>query len=177
MTSDETMRSRTGRGWADWIRILDGWGAESRPHVEIARWLNQDQGVDGWWSQQITVGYELAIGRRVLGQRSDGRFTATATRTIGVPVEQLQETVTDDGLREQWLPRAPLRARASKADRTARFDWEDGSSRVAFWFEAAGDARARVVMEHERLPDAGTAAEMKAYWRTGLARLKELVEG
>jgi hypothetical protein len=133
--------------------------------------------VDGWWSQQITVGYEIAIGRRVVGQRSDGRFSATATRTVGVGVEQLQEAVADDGLREQWLPRARLRPRATKAERTARFDWEDGPGRVVFWFESLGDAKSRVAMEHELLPDADATVEMKAYWRAALVRLKELVEG
>jgi uncharacterized protein YndB with AHSA1/START domain len=177
MTSDDAMRSNTGRTWADWVRILDAWDAKERPHRDIARWLNQDQGVDGWWSQQITVGYEIAIGRRVVGQRSDGRFSATTTRTIGAPVEEVMDAVLDENRREAWLPGARLSPRPSKAERTARFDWEDGASRVVFWFEAMGDAKSRVAMEHERLPDKSTTDEMKAYWRAALGRLKELVEG
>jgi len=33
----------------------------------------------------------------------------------------------------------------------------DGATRVAVWFEAAGEGRARVSMAHQRLPDADTA--------------------
>ena len=177
MTSDVAMRSNTGRTWADWIRILDAWGAEDRPHRDIARWLNQDQGVDGWWSQQITVGYEIVIGRRVVGQRSDGRFSATATRTMAAAVEEVMDAVLDDARREEWLPKAPLRTRPSKAERTARFDWGDGDSRVVFWFEPMGEAKSRVAMEHERLPGKAKTDEMKAYWRAALGRLRDLVEG
>lgn len=177
MTSDDSMRSSTGRTWAEWIGILDAWGAADRPHREIARWLNQDQGVDGWWSQQITVGYEIAIGRRVVGQRSDGRFSATATRTMGAPVEEVMDAVLDENRREAWLPGARMRPRPSKAERTARFDWEGGASRVVFWLEPMGDAKSRVAMEHERLPDKSTTDAMKAYWRAALGRLRDLVEG
>ncbi|HEX6128493.1 MAG TPA: SRPBCC domain-containing protein [Candidatus Limnocylindria bacterium] len=177
MTSDDSMRSSTGRTWAEWIGMLDAWGAADRPHRDIARWLNRDRGVDGWWSQQITVGYEIAIGRRVVGQRSDGRFSATATRTIGAPVEEVMDAVLDENRRAAWLPNAPLTTRESKAERTARFDWEGGSSRAVFWFEPMGDTKSRVAMEHERLPDKATTDEMKAYWRAALGRLKDLVEG
>jgi hypothetical protein len=177
MTSDAALRKNTGKPWAEWIEILDAWGAEAKPHRDIARWLNRDRGVDGWWSQQVTVGYEIVIGRRVVGQRSDGRFSATATRTVAAPVEELMDAVLDEHRREEWLPGAPLRPRRSTAERTARFDWEDGASRVVFWFEALGEAKSRVAMEHELLPDKAETDRMKAYWRSALARLRELVAG
>jgi hypothetical protein len=177
MTSDSALRRNTGKPWAEWVRILDDWGADAKPHRDIARWLNRDRGVDGWWSQQVTVGYEIVIGRRVVGQRSDGRFSATATRTMAAPVEEVMEAVVDEGRRAEWLPRAPLSPRRSTAERTARFDWEDGASRVVFWFEGLGDAKSRVAMEHERLPDKAETDRMKAYWRSALARLRDLVEG
>ena len=177
MSSDAAMRSNTGKPWAEWVEILDGWGAEEKPHRDIARWLNRERGVDGWWSQQITVGYEIVIGRRVVGQRSDGRFSATATRTVAAPVEELMDAVLDEHRRGEWLPAAPLRPRRSTAERTARFDWDDGASRVVFWFEALGEAKSRVAMEHERLPDKAETDRMKAFWRLALARLRDLVEG
>ena len=35
MTSDAAMRSNTGRPWAEWIEILDAWGAEAKPHQAV----------------------------------------------------------------------------------------------------------------------------------------------
>jgi hypothetical protein len=174
--AEERVVEATGRGWQAWFELLDGWAAASRSHTEIARWLREEQGVDGWYAQSITVGYERARGLRAPGQRPDG-FAVGATRTIAVPVERLFEAFTDEPLRERWLPGADLRVRTATAPRTARYDWEDGSTRVIVGFEAAGDAKSRVALSHERLPDADTAEEMKSWWRERLTELKARLEG
>ena len=75
------------------------------------------------------------------------------------------------------LPGAALRVRTATAPRTARYDWEDGSTRVVVGFDAMGEAKSRVAVSHERLPDADAADEMKSWWRERLAALKPLLEG
>jgi hypothetical protein len=173
--AEERVLEATGRGWQAWVERLDRWGAAARSHTEIARWLREEQGVDGWYAQSITVGYERARGLRAPGQRPDG-FAVGASRTIAVPVQRLFEAFTDEPLRERWLPGADLRVRTATSPRTARYDWEDGSTRVIVGFEAAGDAKSRVALSHERLPDADTAEEMKAWWRERLTELKTRLE-
>ena len=173
--AEDTLAAATGRGWQAWFEALDGWGAASRSHTEIARWLRDEQGVDGWYSQSITVGYERARGLRAPGERPDG-FAVGASRTIAVPVERLFAAFTDDALRERWLPGADLRVRTATAPRTARYDWEDGFTRVIVGFEDLGEAKSRVALSHERLPDADAADEMKAWWRERLADLKSQLE-
>ena len=61
--------------------------------------------------------------------------------------------------------------------RTARFDWEDGATRVVARFTAKGAARSTAALEHERLPDPETAARMKAFWRDRMHELQRLLEG
>jgi hypothetical protein len=174
--ADERMIEATGRGWQAWFEILDGWNATSHDHTEIARWLMDEHDVPGWYSQSLTVGYEQARGLRAPGQRPDG-FAVGATRTVAVPVERLFDAFTDEALRERWLPGADLRVRTATAPRTARYDWEDGSTRVIVGFDAAGDAKSRIALSHERLPDADTAEEMKSWWRERLTELKTRLEG
>ena len=58
------MRNATGKGHGEWFGLLDAWGATDHSHTEIARWLNAEHGVPGWWSQNITVNYERARGMR-----------------------------------------------------------------------------------------------------------------
>lgn len=79
--SDEAVKAATGRDWAEWRTHLDAMGAAELAHIEIARLLSAD-GVPGWWSQMVTVGYERMIGKRALGQRCDGKFSASASRTV-----------------------------------------------------------------------------------------------
>ncbi|HEY9497520.1 MAG TPA: hypothetical protein VIQ78_00665 [Terrimesophilobacter sp.] len=83
--SDERLRAATGRVRAEWHALLDAAGAAGWTHPEIARWLYETQGVDGWWAQGITVGYEQAHGRRLPGQQADGTFSVTVTKTIAAP--------------------------------------------------------------------------------------------
>ena len=174
--AEERVVEATGRGWHDWLELLDGWNATSRTHTEIARWLREEHGVDGWYSQSITLGYERARGLRAPGQRPDG-FAVSASRTVAVPVDRLFDSFVDDALRERWLPGAELSLRTATSPRTARYDWEDGSTRVIVGFESAGDSKSRITVSHERLPDADTADAMKAYWRERLTELGSQLEG
>ena len=174
--SDEVIRRRTGRGWEEWFDLLDESGAIAKPHREIARWLQSEQGIDGWSSQSVTVSYERARGRRAVGEHADG-FAITASKTVAVPVERLYDAFVDESLRRRWLPDGELRERTATKPKSARFDWGDGATRVVVGFTAKGDAKSVVDIEHARLPDATEAERMKAFWRERVAALKEVLEG
>ena len=173
--SDEVIRRRTGRGWEEWFDLLDEWGALERPHPEIARWLREEQGIDGWSSQSVTVSYERARAGRAVGEHADG-FAVTASKTVDVPVERLFDAFVDPALRERWLPDGELRERTSTRPRSARFDWGDGETRVIVGFDAKGETKSTVSLAHERLPDAEAADRMKGYWRERVAALKPVLE-
>jgi uncharacterized protein YndB with AHSA1/START domain len=174
--SEAAIRKGSGHGWDHWLRLLDGWGATDRRHAEIARWLREEQGVDGWWAQSITGGYERARGMRAKHQFAEG-FAVTANRTINVPVERLMAAFTGAALRRRWLPDAPpLKRRVARATDVARFDWGDPPSRLTAWFEPKGGNKSHVAVEHSHLPDAASAERFKASWRTNLSALKELLE-
>lgn len=174
--SDDAARNATGRSWDEWFAILDSWGAVTRSHRDIARWLQDEHRVVGWWAQSVTVAYEQARGLRAPGQRPNG-WSVTASKTVGVPVERLFEAFVDESIREEWLPGAEMSVRTATAPKSARFDWEDGSTRIVAGFTDKGPEKSQVRMEHERLPDADTAEEMKAWWRQRVSALKELLEG
>ena len=174
--SDEVIRRRTGRGWEEWFDMLDEWGAVDRSHKEIARWLQEAQGVPGWDSQSITVSYERARGLREVGQHADG-FTVTASKTVNVPVERLYDAWVDATERARWLPESDrLRERTSTRARSARFDWDDGATRVVVGFESKGQSKSLAALSHERLPDSAEAERTKAFWRERVAALKEALE-
>lgn len=174
--SEAALTKATGHGWDHWLGVLDTWGAIGRPHGEIARWLMAEQRVPGWWAQCLTVGFERARGLRAVGENATG-FTANVSKTVGVSVERLFDAVQDEALRERWLPGAQMRVRTATKPRSARYDWEDGSTRAVFGFDRKSDDKATVSLMHERLPDAETAAEMKLWWRERFNALKTMLEG
>jgi uncharacterized protein YndB with AHSA1/START domain len=177
LTSDEAVRGATGRTYEDWFRLLDEADMTSRRHGEIVSELTDEHGVDSWWAQTITVGYERARELRPPHGGRDGLFSISASKTIDVPVERLFEAFTDEALRERWLPGGELRERTSQPGRSARFDWGDGATRVNVGFEPRDKGRSQVAVAHERLPDAEAAEQTKQHWRERLNALKALLEG
>jgi hypothetical protein len=173
--SGEAVRSRTGRGWDEWFALLDSWGARSRTHTEIARWLVVEHDVSGWWAQTVTVAYEQERGMRAPAQHGDG-FAAGASRTINVPAERLSAAFTDPRLRERWLPGATLNVRTNRPGKSLTADWDGGASRLSVYLTAKSEAKSQVAVQHQRLPDAGAAERQKAYWRDALTALKSLLE-
>ena len=173
--TSEALRQTTGRDYDEWFALLDSWGAPGRPFREISGFLTAEHGVSKWWAQKLIVEYEQARGLRPAGVRSDGTFTVTASKTVGVPVERLFEAFVDAKLRRRWQPGAKMRRRTAERGRSARFDWGDGS-RVNATFLAAGKGKSQVAVEHAKLSDAGAAEEMKTYWRERLSALKHVAE-
>lgn len=174
--ADAVIQANTGKTWDEWFAVLDRWGAVERPHPEIARWVHEEHGVDGWWAQGVTVAYEQARGLRAPGQRRGGQFEVNASKTVAVPVERLYEAFLDDERRERWLPGARFEVRTARPSRSIRANWGDGSTRLVVSFTARGDAKSQVALVHERIPDAETAEELKPWWRARVADLKRLLE-
>lgn len=171
------LKRATGRGYDEWFAELDEWGAPDREYREIADWLIGEHGFSKWWAQKVIVEYEQARGLRQPGVRADGTFTITASKTVAVGVDELFDAVIDADRRERWLPGAQLRVRASQPGRSARFDLPDDGTRLSVGFARRGDGKTQIDVEHQRLPDARTAQDRKAYWRDRLAALKDLLEG
>jgi uncharacterized protein YndB with AHSA1/START domain len=171
------LRRATGRGYAEWFELLDDWGAPGRPYREIAGWMTTTHGISNWWAQKLIVEYEQARGIRPPGVRRNGTFEVGATKTVDVPVARLYAAFVDNGLRERWLPGVTLTQGAATPERSARFGWEDGSTRLSASFTPLGDARSQVAVQHERLPNADKAAEMRAFWRERVSALKAVLEG
>lgn len=166
----------TARGHDEWFALLDRWGAPGRPFREIADWLEREHGLSSWWAQKLIVEYEQARGLRPSGVRPDGTFTVGTSKTVAVPVKWLYEAVVNPAERERWLPGVVLRERTSRPHRSVRFNRVDDGTRINVTFEAKGDARSLLAVEHERLPDPEIAEQTKTFWRERLTVLKTQLE-
>lgn len=177
--AEETIVERTGKRSGEWFAILDAWGGTERTHKEIAGQLTEVHDIEGWWAQSLTVMYEQARGMRAKGQRANGLFEATASKTVAVPVEELFDAFCDEGRRRAWLPDGGLSERTQRPPKGARFDWEDGTTRVIVTFDRKGDGgdKSVVALAHERIPDAESLEELKLFWRERLGVLKQELEG
>jgi hypothetical protein len=172
---DASLRQRTGKGWREWLRLLDAWGARERKHGEIASHLMGEYGVPGWWAQAITVGYERSRGLRAKHQTLGGTFQVSVSKTFPIGVAKLFRAFTEASLRSRWLERGMLKIRTTQRVKTARFDFRDGGSRVVVFFDPKKKNKTTVTIQHEKLPDAAVVEEMRALWRERLKRLGEVL--
>ncbi|HEU5113193.1 MAG TPA: hypothetical protein VFU96_07720, partial [Acidimicrobiia bacterium] len=102
--TDDTLRGATGRGWDEWCSILDAWPGHGDGHTAIATYLREEQAVEGWWAQTITVGYERITGLRLPHQQPDGTFTAGKSRTVAADAALIREMLLDDEARADLFP-------------------------------------------------------------------------
>jgi len=87
--SDAALKAATGCTWERWVRALDHVEAHTWTHRDIAKYVAEKYKVAGWWAQTVTLGYERIKGLRAVGQRRDGSFEASKSRTFAVPLTRL----------------------------------------------------------------------------------------
>lgn len=174
--SDESVRAKTGKGWDDWFRILDDAGAAKLAHAEIvmilARKYSKDVGP--WWQQMLTVGYERARGVRQTHETTAG-FVASASKTIGVDVQELYDAWADGRRRTLWLKGEKAAVKSSSHGKSMRLVWPDGSV-VEVRFSAKGRGKSNVALQHSKLPDQKAVDRIKAAWKGHLEALKGMLE-
>lgn len=175
--SDEALHEATGRTHEEWFALLDSWGAQEKEHGPTAAWLVEEHSMDRWWAQTVTIDYERARGLRPKGGHRDGTYDANASKTVAVSVGGLYQAIVDPAQRARWLPEAPLAQRTAQPNRSVRFDWGDGTTRVHFYLAEKSAEKSQVSLQHVRLPDAESAEVKKVFWRERLGALKQLLEG
>jgi len=170
--SDATVERATGRTWDAWLQLLDEWGAAQKSHPEIARHLEDAYGIDTWWSQSVTVGYERARGMRAKHERPDG-FSVNASKTFPVAVERLFAALTEEAERELWLDGIELRQRTRKPHSSARFDVLPGETRLNVSFFSRGQNKGVAQLQQERLANADEVEPWRAIWKAHMNALAE----
>jgi hypothetical protein len=171
--SDAAVAKNTGHPWSFWLRELDGHGADRMAHRDIAALVHDTYKVPDWWTQMVTVGYERIKGLRERGQRRDGTFEASKSRTYSVPVGTLYEAWFDAGIRRRWL-KPSVKVRTATAPKSMRLGWSDGSI-VAVGFAAKGSGKSNVAVQHTKLPDRAAAERLKKEWGELFTALGEVL--
>lgn len=170
--SDDVVKQKTGRTWAEWVRVLDGAQAAEKPHREIAKYVSS-LGTPDWWSQMVTVGYERIRGLRDRGQRRGGSYEAGKSRTFNVPVETLYGAFANARTRKKWLSEK-FTVRTTIPSKSMRVTWEDGTN-VEIFFLPKGVSKTTVAITHKKLSDRAAVETAKKAWAARLDRLSEVL--
>lgn len=168
---ESSVRQATGRGWNEWCDLIEAWPGRDRGHGAVAAHLHAQQGLNGWWSQTITVGWERITGRRLPYQMADGTFTAGRSRTIALDAALLREWLLDAAARAGLFPGHPSELVSKPASKVIRLRLGDGI--VTFSLGPARAGHTKVAVAHERLPSPEAADEWRFYWGEWLEALEQ----
>jgi len=172
--SDDTIAAKTGRTWRAWVRLLDAEGAASLKHRDIAALVHDKHGVDNWWSQMVTLGYERIKGLREEGQQLSGEYAANKSKTFRVHVKVLFDAWHDAATRRKWMNGVAATVRTATKPKALRLQWPDGTV-VLVWFEAKGPAKSAVALMHTKLGDKRSLDAAKQAWGDRLDALDRLL--
>ena len=160
--SDESVREATGRGWDEWCDIVDAWPGHSDGHTAIAAYLREEHGVQGWWAQSVTGGYERITGLRLPYQQPDGTFSAGKSRTVTADTDFLRGMLLDDDDRSDLFPGLDTELRSRPTSKVLRIGIGPGTAQIAL--DPASEGRVKVTIAHERLPSPAEVDQWKNYW-------------
>lgn len=159
---DAAVKRATGRGWAEWLKLLDKAGAKTKPHKEIVAIVGE-QGTPPWWTQMVTVTYERERGLREVHETAAG-YVANVSRTFGVPVSELFDAFRRLAKKEKYVERK------ATAPKSLRLTAPDATS-VEVGFYSKGESKSSVAVQHSKLTSQRDVAKRKDYWREMLARI------
>ena len=167
----------TNRSWDEWLLFMDGIGAKDLDHKQIALKVYYElegTGVEplGWWTQAVTVAYEQFIGRRIPGQRPDGTFQMSISKSTRLGMRELMDAWTRFAAQDDFV--SGLIAGDPKISGTERrITWRtkagDGSS-VIVTSEPKANGTASIVATQIGLPGPEQNDEARANWAAAVAR-------
>ncbi|WP_295625066.1 hypothetical protein [uncultured Corynebacterium sp.] len=202
MTDTDRFSAPTGRSGDEWVVWLDDRGARDLPHPDIAALaVAEIRAADGtlgdgstssnpeWWAQGVAVHYERAIGRRAVGQRGDGAWSAAVSKTLPGDMDHVRDAfavhvdaiLADRGGLHPDADDDPVPAegepRTSDTDkwRYWRCPMADGS-RVAVDVQTKkpgkdGAVKSTLAVNHDSLDDEASRDRVRIWWRGVLADL------
>lgn len=168
---DASVRDTTGRGWDEWCDLIEADPVAADGHAAVARYLAAEHGLDGWWSQAVTIGWERITGRRVPGQQTDGTFAANKSRTMDGDADALRAMLVDDEARGDLFPGEATELRSKPATKVLRVAMTDGAA--LFTVEAKDGDRMRVAIQHTGLASLDARDAWADYWTAWLDTLAD----
>ncbi|WP_418515790.1 hypothetical protein ACNUCX_14690 [Curtobacterium flaccumfaciens pv. flaccumfaciens] len=158
----------TGKKPDDWHALIDRADGATIGHAAIASWLI-GQGVEAWWAQGITIGYEQARGLRIPGQRADGTFAVSASRQVPGEREAVLDRIVP--VFTAALGSTPTSERRGGRRPSARWTFADRESVLLNTEDGPKPDTVRISVQRERLTGPERMPDAKAELQQLLAAL------
>lgn len=168
----------TGMAWEDWVKLLDQAGAEKLTHTQIAALSRENMPAhvvnSGWWAQGVAIAYEHQKGLRTPGQTSDGRFSASASKTFSGDKDAAFARWLEVVASAEQFGEVPLAAEPSTSATEKWRYWRaalaDGT-RVSVTVSDKPGGKSVVAVQHAKLASQEMIGYWKSVWKDVLSQL------
>lgn len=173
-----SLEKGTGITWTEWLNYLEGIGAKNLPHkyiaLQVQNKLRASLDNPGWWAQSVTVAYEQHIGRRKPGQRNDGTYEASVSKTVNTSLDDIFQKWLNKSANQKEFAGIAIAAPATTTSTDKRRHWSvnltDGS-RINADTDNYAAGKTRIAVTHARLGSQADVGRWRAYWRDVLENL------
>jgi len=180
--TSEAVKKATGKTWDEWVDFLDSKGMAGKTHKEMALWLMEERLIEsGWWAQSVTLGYEFAKGRRVVGKTLDSGFQIGVQRMIPAPKEKIWSFLQSPMGKRLWTEDAMVEMRSLVEGEKMRMRWQpDGRStpttlQISLYCPRNTTEKTQVRIHHEKLGSSNEREKMRGKWKKVLDELTKMV--
>jgi hypothetical protein len=164
----EAIERAFGEPWARTKERLEAAGGADATHKQLADALypqfEKTVKNHGWWVQGAVIAFEQEIGRRIPGQRADGAFAVSVSRTVAGErdevIDRFAELAADGTIHQVAIDGAPRLSSTAKRS-FWRADLENGV-KVEVSAEPKDQEKVRLALQFATLP----SPEAVEDWRT-----------
>lgn len=174
-----SLETGSGIPWNKWLEFLEP--HKNLDHTAMAKVVLEHINKHGeskspeWWAQGVTVAFEQHIGRRGIGERCNGKYSVTCSKTLTGTMDQVLERLVAAGAGRDEFAGVPVDGEpttsATEKWRYYRIKLADGA-RVSINVQTkpAGN-KSTVAVNHDNLDDNSRIAEIKTWWKDWLATI------
>lgn len=170
----KALETGSGITWDEWVKLLAPY--RDLDHTDMAKITLDKIHERGkskspeWWAQGVTVAYEQYIGRRKVGQQSDGKFSVTVSKTLPGDMDEALATWLSqvdgvqefDGIELRGMPRV---------NRTEKWRYwrvtldDDSTISVNIQTKPSGD-KSTLSINHDKLAQESDVERWRTYWKS-----------
>lgn len=178
--SSTTVERVTGKSWSEWIVLLDKEKCGDKSHKEIAKMVYQKYlSKSGWWSQMVTVGYEYAKGKRVVGQTETQGFEIGVQKMLPISQERLWKFINSKREKELWLGKdIEHEIRTIKEGERIRLKWKlkkwtnTSTLQIILLCSRNSKGKTNLNFHQEKLVSTKQRDEMREYWKKVVGKIE-----
>lgn len=184
--SSLSVKKTTGKSWKMWVNIIDRKGGGNLSHKEIAKMIyeiylknhwgpsNSSDKTAQWWAQMVTVGYEYAKGRRVLGGTINQGFEIGVQKIIHTNQQKLWKFLNSLKGKSIWLGKNEFELRTKKENERLRLIYKDSTLQISLFCNRNTPDKTNLRFHQEKLKSSEEREKMKRHWSGILNKISQI---